>query len=169
MRSILKSSRGNFFPKNKRGLSAVIAYILLISMAIALSTMVYNWLRFYVEVDEVQQCPEGVSIAINDYDCSYSLQQFNVTLKNRGLRTFNGFTLTVHDRLGATQGIYPLGSIGKEIVTLAPGENETFEYDFPNELADITLLEVQPFVIYEGMEDTPSFCRPIVTQTIKCV
>jgi len=77
-RSILKSNR-NFSKKNlqvanglepiakhskcfsKRGLSSVIAYILLISMAVALSVTVYNWLRFYVEVEEIAGCPEGVS------------------------------------------------------------------------------------------------------------
>ncbi len=173
MRSILKLNKGGFFSKNKRGLSAVIAYILLISMAIALSTMVYNWLRFYVEVEETEQCPEGVFIAISDYDCDSYNKIFSVTLKNRGRWTADGFSIRVHDRVGATQGIYNLNTTGIQLTPLAPGTSETFEYEFPTpsvrRLTDVTFVEIQPFIISGNTNNAnKSFCQPIVTQTISC-
>ena len=51
---------------NKRAVSMIVAYVILITIAIALSILVYNWLRFYVGPGEKVECPEGVSLIIQE-------------------------------------------------------------------------------------------------------
>jgi len=67
--------------KSKKGISLMIAYLLLVSMGIVLSIFVYNYLKTYVP-KEPPQCPDGVSIFIQNTSCDGSL--LNITLKNNG-------------------------------------------------------------------------------------
>ena len=48
MRALLRLS------EDKSALSNVVAYVLLISITIGLSVLVYNWLRFYVVEDDIE-------------------------------------------------------------------------------------------------------------------
>ena len=75
---------------NKRGISVMIGYVLLITFAIIMSIIVYNWLQSYVPKDEVE-CEEGVSIVIEDYSCEGGT--LNITLRNNGRFSIAGFTI----------------------------------------------------------------------------
>lgn len=146
---------------NKRALSDVVAYVLLISITIALSVLVYDWLRFYVGEDDIPVCPEGVNIIITDYTCITD-DKLSVTLKNKGKFTVDGFVLRVHNRTDADFGIYTLNASGAEIV---PGE-EHYTVVNLSDVSIVTYLEVQPF-IREGNDIS---CRSIATQKVSsCV
>jgi len=151
----------------KRGVSVVVAYVILISISIALSIMVYNWLKFYVGDEDVPKCPEGVNIIIKDYSCeSGSSGGLNVTLKNKGRFTVAGYSLRVHNRTGASFGFYLLNDTGTSI---APGEEYLDEYPFNVHYDDfsfesVTLVEVQPFM----MEDDKISCRSHAFQEVSC-
>lgn len=153
--------------KNKRGISIIIGYVILITIAISLSVLVFNWLRFYVSPETEETCPEGVSLIIQDYSCAN--QKLNITLKNKGLFNISGFILRVHDRLGAKLGIYTLNKTGR---SLAPGGEVTKEYDFSDPgivegsstgLTSITLIDVQPFLGNPGSE---IYCERVSTQSV---
>ena len=79
--------------KNKRGVSIMIGYILLIGVVIAISIFVYTWIKTYVPRD-AQNCPDGTSISIKDVMClggeenGYTL---NLTLKNNGRFNIAGY------------------------------------------------------------------------------
>jgi hypothetical protein len=79
--------------KNRRGLSEVISYILLIAISIAMSIMVYQWLRTYVPADSVK-CSDGTSIFIKDisYSCSGTL---TLTVQNNGKFGIDGYFIHV--------------------------------------------------------------------------
>jgi hypothetical protein len=83
-----------FLTKNRKGLSVVIGYVLLISISIVMSIIVYQWLKTYVPKDVVA-CPEGTSIFIKDvyYDCTGNF--LNVTIKNNGKFSINGYFIHV--------------------------------------------------------------------------
>ena len=159
MRALLQS--------NKNAVSNLIAYVLLISITIGLSVMVYNWLRFYVSEEEVEQCPDTVSVIIKDYSCSKGTSGFlNVTLKNKGLFSVDGYILRVHDSLDAKFGFYVLTDTGAHI---APGKEHTTVYSFTESydgknFTDITLVEVQPFLIKQGEIS----CKSYASQKIIC-
>ena len=159
----------------RRGLSNIVAYVLLISITLALSVMVYSWLRFFVGSDEIKECSEDVNIIIRSYECylpgSGKSGRLIVTLKNKGLFTVDGYVLRVHDRPGAKFGVYVFNESGTPML---PGSNHTHIYRFDNpvvvdsagvQLEDVSLVEVQPFMM-EGGEIS---CKSYSFQEVVCL
>lgn len=71
-------------PKNKKALSEIVGYAILIVIAITLSVMVYSFLKMYVPKDKVE-CNEDINLILQDYSCSVSTKELNITLTNKGL------------------------------------------------------------------------------------
>ncbi|MCD4771567.1 hypothetical protein K8R30_04110 [archaeon] len=136
----------------KRGLSNLVAYVLLITITISLSVFVYGWLKTYVSGEEVETCPSNVNIIISGYECVSGVSgNLSVKLKNKGLFNVDGYVLRVHDRLDAEFGFFVLDNTGAAI---APGDeiNITYNFtDYPGEpLTDVTFIEVQLFILEDG-------------------
>jgi len=157
--------------KNKKGLSDVIAYVLLIAITISLSVMVYSWLRFYPGFfGEGEQCPEGISVIVKDYECMGGLDgSVNVTLKNKGRFNVSGYVLRVNDRPDAQLGFYVLDNSGTKI---APGSEYSkiyyfndSSYNFDHDLEGISLIEVQPF---RADKDGDKLCDSLSFQEAVC-
>lgn len=155
---------------NKKGISIMVGYVLLITIAIALSVLVYNWMRFYVSEEEGKSCPDGVSLIIWDYSCSAT--ELNITLKNKGLFNIDGYVLRVSDEEDAELGLYTLNETGSK---LGPQESVDFSYDLTSSIEDgygspytlesLTVVDVQPF-IYDGEK---IFCKKSVAhQELSC-
>jgi hypothetical protein len=70
--------------KNKLGVSLMIGYVLLVSLAVIMGGTMYVWMKSYVP-SEGLECPEGASITMNEYfyNCS-NLNIINITLENNG-------------------------------------------------------------------------------------
>ena len=75
--------------KNKIAVSTMIGYILLITFAIVIAGVVYQWLKTYVPKEGVA-CPDGVSIYISDYTYDETTNQLNLILKNNGQFSIGG-------------------------------------------------------------------------------
>src|SRR3989344_4781415 len=73
----------NFFPKNRRGISVMIGYVLLISMMIMMSVIVYQWVKTYVPTDSLE-CGDGVSLFVKSYIHDCTANTLKLTLKNNG-------------------------------------------------------------------------------------
>lgn len=153
--------------KRKSALSNIVAYVLLISMSLSLSVLVYGWLKFYVDEDDIEECPSGVNIVIKSYECFGSVSNLTVTLKNRGLFTVDGYILRVHDREDAAFGFYALDDVGTSIV---PGAEHTETYNFSNytfdgyTLSNVTLVDVRPFMLDEDKIS----CESYASQRVDC-
>jgi hypothetical protein len=153
----------------KRGLSNLIAYVLLISITISLSVVVYGWLKTYTSGEEIESCPDNVNIVISGYECvdGVSLQ---VILKNKGLFNVDGYILRLHDDPNAEFGFYTFNDTG---VFLKPGEEIGHIYIFNDhsfdggyKLTAATLVEVQPFV----MDGTKQLnCLSSASQKVECI
>jgi len=74
----------------KKGVSAVIGYILLIVMVIGMSALVYIWLKSYVPT-EIPNCPDEVSVMIKDAYCVDS--NLKIKIKNNGRFGIDGYYL----------------------------------------------------------------------------
>lgn len=74
--------------KDKKAVSEVIGYILLISLAVVMSVIVYAWLKSYVPKD-VNECPEDVSVFIEKYSCENEF--LNLTFRNNGKFNVTGY------------------------------------------------------------------------------
>lgn len=78
---------------NKRGVSEIIAYVLLMAVVITISVIVYQWLKSYVP-QEALACPDGVSVSIPDviYHCGANgVNTLNFTLENTGTFSIVGY------------------------------------------------------------------------------
>ncbi len=78
--------------KNRKGLSIVISYVLLIAVSITVSILVYQFLKTYVPKDTVT-CADGTSLLVNDISCSSST--LSVTVTNSGRFGINGYYIHV--------------------------------------------------------------------------
>ncbi len=72
----------------KRGVSVVIGYVLLIALTVVMGSIVYLWLKTYVPTD-IEKCPEGVSIMIENISCNDD--DISIKVKNNGRFSINAF------------------------------------------------------------------------------
>jgi hypothetical protein len=159
---------------NKRAVSLIVSYVLLITIGIALSGLVYTWLRFYVGVEDTDACPDGVSLIVKDYTCDETEGTLEVVLKNNGRFKVDGFVLKVSNRSGADIGSYRYFSdplleeiyYGEEI---SPGNEKAKMYAFSDfekgNVGTVTLIKVQPFVNDNGKR---VYCEAVSSQDVEC-
>ena len=85
-----------FLKRNRNGLSVVIGYVLLIAISVVMSVVVYSFLKGYVPKDTTK-CSEGTSIFIRDifYTCTPGAETLNITVKNNGKFSVNGYFIHV--------------------------------------------------------------------------
>jgi len=81
----------------KKGISAVIGYILLITFAIIISALLYQWLRSYVPRESLE-CPDGVSLFLKDYIYDCTGENIHITLKNNGRFNIAGYFIHATNR-----------------------------------------------------------------------
>jgi hypothetical protein len=81
---------------DKKGLSMVIGYVLLIAISIVMSIIVYSYLKTYVPANPVE-CSEGTSLFIKEiaYACTPGAETLNITVKNNGKFSINGYFIRV--------------------------------------------------------------------------
>lgn len=163
---------------NKKALSEMVGYVILVVIAIALSVAVYSFLKSYVPVDMIE-CPVDMSLIVQNYSCynsgdGYKLQ---LVLTNKGLFNINAAYLRlgpenrkvkflVNDAL-AHNGVYLFDNN-----VLNPGQSITTQaYDvsrFVQPVGGNYGLEVQP-AIFKGENIKLALCaNSIITQTIVC-
>ena len=77
--------------KNKKGVSVMIGYVLLISIAVIMGGVMYVWMKSYVPSGDDLKCQEGTSLIIKDYSYSCSTKELNLTLFNNGRFNLGGY------------------------------------------------------------------------------
>ncbi len=80
-----------FKKTNKKGISVIVGYVLLIVIALSISLIVYLWLQKQLPGRNLE-CNDETSISIIDYDCS-SNNKIILTLKNTGFFSIDGFII----------------------------------------------------------------------------
>lgn len=83
--------------KQKKAVSPMIAYIILITIVIVMAPLVYSWLKSYAAEGEVPECPDDVSLILKDYSCDYEAVndewKLTIELQNNGFFDIGGFTI----------------------------------------------------------------------------
>ena len=168
--------------KNKKAVSLMLSYVILISIAVIMSITVFAWLKLIANIEPVKSCDESTSIIINDYVCKDN-NTFILTVKNNGRFSVDGFILTVGNttKRVPTTRLIPLESISKEGYllfdpSLKPGElNQTI---FTNtarkkdggigkvDFNFIRNLRIQSYIIDEESREK-IFCSNIINQDIE--
>jgi len=168
---------------NKRAVSEVVGYTILILIAIALSIGVYSYVKIYIPHDRLA-CQEDISLSINDLNCTIlgGVVTLNVVLENNGF-----FNVTdAYVRIGAsnrkvksqinqgdTRIKYQTGS--GVIFSLPPGQEILLSYSSlkSSALAALHLnssaeyiLEIEPAV---WMDNKAVVCNnAVITEKLTC-
>lgn len=85
-------SHCSFSKKNRKAVSVMIGYVLLVTFVVVMGIIVYNWMKTYVPREDLD-CPDGVSIFIKDYDCDPA--ELSLTLTNNGKFNIGGYFIHV--------------------------------------------------------------------------
>ncbi|MBS3072030.1 hypothetical protein J4408_03495 [Candidatus Pacearchaeota archaeon] len=78
--------KGQLRQINKKGVSIMVGYVLLVVIAVSISVLVYNFLKVYVP-KEKPECSKEVSLIIQEAECiiSSGKSYFSLTVLNKGL------------------------------------------------------------------------------------
>lgn len=182
---------------NKRGISVIIGYVLLIAVVIAISVLVYQWLKSYVPRDALS-CPDGVAISMPDfvYNCSFNTthEQLNFTVDNSGTFSIAGYLIHVTNTstqqlatidlskyyFNATnRGYYSRNSgavLFGTFYTLnyfSPSTSFTINdssFLIPKAVGTLNIVEITPvrYVNYSGQTRTAVCGNARITQTVEC-
>jgi len=76
---------------NKKGVSLMVGYVLLIALSVVVAGSVYFWLSGYFGQAEVLECSRDISLLVKDVGCDGNV--VNLTFKNAGLFNFGGYII----------------------------------------------------------------------------
>lgn len=128
--------------KTKKGLSEVVSYVLLIGIAISLSFLVYAFAKNLVPV-KVKECPESVSLSVENYSCDINLNEMGFRIKNTGLFNISGYMLRITNKTSG-KAVYNL-DIDPVPENMAPAEEKDYHVDY-SYYNNITRIEIQPYI-----------------------
>jgi len=173
---------------NKKGISVMIGYVLLISFAIVMSYIVYDYLETLVP-KPIPDCPEGVSVYIEDIECN-SNDNLIITLRNNGRFSIAGYYIHVSNdstknltNIDLSQSFLNItGSSGRlavnsiiyiplleDINSMAPGDERTSIFNLSS-IQQIYSIEIEPLRYKEDNKIQPASCTDaIFTQRVSCV
>ena len=129
--------------RDKKGVSIMIGYVLLISIAVILSVVAYQWMKTYIPKD-IGECPDDVSIIIEKAECVGGT--INLNIKNNGLFDIAGIYIEATLEDGkiinlADEDLYRFDN------GFSPGNNQIISFDCPD--AEINKCSASPVNIIE--------------------
>jgi len=157
------------FFENKKGISIMVSYVLLVVFLIIISGLVYQWLRTYVPRESLE-CPDGSSIFIKEAAFNPLDSQLSVTVKNNGRFNLAGYfiyatndseqelpIIDLSSYLNDTQGTGII--LGNSVLFFAgesslfsPGSEETYFFNIPTSIGELYSIRIVPtrFQEFEG-------------------
>ncbi len=149
-------TRFRILPNSKKAVSIMIGYIILVTITIALSAIVYQQLVTYVPTESIQ-CDEGVSIFLQDVNYNCTTKELSITVKNSGRFNVAGYFIAGSETPGIlgtidlskyNEGNYSqIGVVLLDIYSvdknpLTPGEKITTLFDLSQ--VNISSVDVLP-------------------------
>jgi hypothetical protein len=154
---------------NKKALSEMVSYVLLISIVVVAAIAVIGWIMTYVNVEPVADCEPGTSLILDSYTCSNSSEiAIELRLKNNGRFNIAGVTVAVGNSTNSTPDTYLIakedvpgilpGRVWFEDGKIKPGGYETIELrnitgdpSNPSDRVplnfDVKVIQIQPFIL----------------------
>ncbi len=168
--------------RNKKGVSEIIGYVLLIVIALALSVFVYAYLKLYVPKPS-PECQDAIHLTIQNSSCTCIIGgnppcHLDLTLKNRGLFKVHAAYVRadepskkIKQEISNETSLF-LASLGEP--ALLPGSTITKIYPMKDKTGSFTAqpggnytLEVQP-AVYDEKSRLIACNNAIITQSLEC-
>jgi hypothetical protein len=152
--------------KNKRAISEVVSYVLLIILSLSLAVFVFNWLRGFVPSMNEAKCPDGISLIIRDQYYDQDSRNLTLTIQNRGRFSADGFYVRVNNDTEPNFGIYVLDKtgikikVGEQNVTFFNSTNYTLGNENFTLIQPLKVVEIQPYVFQKGHAG-PVLCESV--------
>ncbi len=180
---------------NKKGISQMVAYVILIVISLSLAVIVYGWLQLQIPKEKAE-CSSDISLIIKEVDCNYDTAKGEVSIKfqNKGLFTIDGGYIRGSSELDGAidKDLYISGGFKQKGDTLSTGsfagdrEEGFLSFEFlkgsgltPNEEYNVVVekpglgnnplyeIEVVPFVSSD--EDDLVLCNEkSLTREVRC-
>ena len=150
--------------KNKKAISEIVSYVLLIIIAVSISGIVYSFLVKYIPKGELAECPEDVSIAAREISCD-SEYILTINITNRGLWNISAVDIKAGD---PARRIKPLIKKENFAPPLAPGETIEVRASTTQIVAGDLELQLQPSVISPKDQSSVLCPKAIITQPFSC-
>ncbi len=163
--------------KTKKGVSLILSYVLLVVIALALALGVYTWLKFIAGgAEDIEECPEGVSLILQEYKCFSGAKIIELTLRNKGRFNIDGsiikgtanksqdawFNLKLVDNSNvqelAVPGTYKFPS------PLAPDASQVYNFSYAG-LGTLEKVGIIPIQIHENQS---ILCESTISQEVNC-
>ncbi len=171
----------------RKGVSEMVSYVLLVIIAVGISVLVYAYLVVHVPKDK-PTCYDDINLVLIDHKCyletltgalaGKTKVYLNVTLSNRGLHTADGVYLRLGDETRKVKalvndndvffGLVLDPSSGDFVLGLQPGKSFFNNYTFiSNDIkAGRNALEIQPA---SGSPTKFALCgKEVLTLPVKC-
>ncbi len=142
---------------DKRAISEMVAYVILISIALGLAVGVYSYWSVLVNIAKSPlDCKEGTSVSLENYSCDDVLQIITLKIKNTGRFDVDGIIA----KFGEDPNKEPvsvfdpfpiIGAPGHFSFDLKTGESKEAKFKRSNSFSSdyIKVVEIQPFVIMD--------------------
>lgn len=161
---MVDSEKSVFVLENKRGVSVMIGYILLITFVIAIAAILYQWLSTYVPQEDID-CPGGVSLYVSDHFYDSSSGHLDLEIENNGRFNVSGFYVRYANRSSVSLATKDLSkhlitsSYSSQLIPgvsyksdnankFAPGQAHNFTFDVSS-LNSVHSVEITPIRIQE--------------------
>ena len=166
--------------KNKRAIALILSYIILIGMTLALSALVYVWMKERAEKPfKDESCPEDISIILVSAKCPLDdYYGLNITVQNKGLFNIHGYIIKTSDESEGIAGkssfdLYLYGGVkGSNLIDFTEQDdgalvgNEKNWTLFDKTENPIKQLEIEPFIKEDGKI---KYCeKSIITNKLDC-
>lgn len=152
--------------KKKKGVSPLIATVLLIAFAVALGAVVMNWGRTqFTDHSSVQgPCGEidfGIEVMNSKPEICYSSGSVSVLLYNNGKRSIIGIKATMFSSSGD-----PLNLNLAE--TLSPAESKRITFDIPQNFGEIQKIRFIPEILPDPERPlSKEYCSSSIIEAIQ--
>ena len=150
---------------NRKGVSIMVGYVLLVTLAIVMGIIAYNWMKTYIPRD-ITECPDGVSVFIKEAAFNFSDSKLVLVLKNNGRFNAVGYliyganssgqalpTIDLSSYLDENSGGKKLGNSVSFFLgagnSFAPNTEATHTFDIPSGIGEIYSISITPMRIEE--------------------
>jgi hypothetical protein len=146
---------------NKKAVSEMISYVILIAIVLSLSIGIYAWLKAASNATPAIDCKEDTSVVVTSYQC---LGDIRLSIKNNGYFNVDGIILAVGNNSQRAPDSYLLSSYLTNsleghynfVPSLAPGETREAKFIAQTNAGkidfNISVIQIQPFIIDKNQE-----------------